>query len=1375
MANERQDRNPIEKLADSFLARYRRGEHPSVSEYVRRHPELADEIRDLFPALVVMEEIGKDEADDSVTTHSDDVSALERIGDYRIIREIGRGGMGIVYEAEQESLGRQVALKILPHRLSAEPTSLERFRREARSAARLHHTNIVPVFEVGEANGVHYYAMQYIEGQGLDDVLRELRRIRRNPTPPAPPSGDMAVPEQSRTPSDLRVSIADRLSRGRHTPATPAIESAAHRSSQLQGTSPEPDAAPAPNGHSMPGVKTGSGVNGSSHISAKSDWQYYRNVARVGQQVAEALAYAHGQGVLHRDIKPSNLLVDVHGIVWVTDFGLAKEGGADLTQTGDLVGTLSYMAPERFNGVSEPRSDVYSLGLTLYEMLTLEPAFKESDRGRLIMRITHDEPVRPARIDRRVARDLETIVLKAIAKEPARRYASADALAEDLRRFLADRPIRARRASLGEQLLRWGRRNPAVALLLIAVGVLMSMFMVVLLIAYTRLNAELGKTASAEEAERTARDDAVEQLWQSLRAEAQARRHSRRAGDIVLALDAIDKAGKIARESGMSDDRFRELQTEAIACLAAPDLRVAQEWDGLPAGRAVVDFDDRLERCVWAGEPSGEVRIYRGVGGDLEFSIQSGFGTSPGVAGCRPELSRDGQFLALSNESRVNPRVQLWRLTAPRPVKLLDLDARYMTFRSDNRLFAACDINGKLVAYDLPSVRVRYRVENAKTVRSQAVALHPTRPLVAIGNESGVEVIDLSTGKTATHWTMPSVESLAWHPDGTVLAAAGEDKIVRLWRSDTLEEVARLKGILNLGIRLAFNHAGDLLASSSWASDLRLWDPRTAQQVLSTRCESEPELRFHENDRALAGVWDGLRLRTWEIIPSRVRQACVEENGSVLPIGMRCSVHPSGRWVAAGTSVGFGIWDLKTGKQLADVPLADAGVVLCHRSDELLVQGASGLYRWAVQLDQAQTGSITIGPPQRLPIPATVWGSLASSQDGNVVASAPHRGALVWHRDRPNQTTHLTPHFDARYVSVHPDGRWVATGSHNGNGARIWDAKTRQLVRELVPDEGWVGVEFSPDGQWLATRGLSIRLWHVSSWQPGPTFECEKLMAFAFAPNGRWLAKATGTGAIRLVDLQSGKELAELEHPDQHVTHTIAFGPDSAKIFATVYGETSTFHVWDLRRIRDELRRMNLDRGLALDFPPEPKSPDEATLSIHIIGNDAGMIAKQHAEQAKFNVERYRQAWRENPDSAEVCNDLAWAHVTAPPTVRDPQEMLMTAKKAAQIQPHSALYQGTLGAAYYRTGHYQEAVATLEPNTAKSTDPQLAFDLYYLAMSWHHLKDPVKARFYFTWADRWSHAQENVSEQVRQQIHELRAEAAGLLHIEESETSKSLP
>jgi serine/threonine protein kinase len=181
--------------------------------------------------------------------------------------------------------------------------------------------------------------------------------------------------------------------------------------------------------------------------------QYWHSVARIGVQVADALAYANSQGVLHRDIKPSNLLLDTRGTVWITDFGLAKATDSDdLTHTGDIVGTLRYLAPERLSGESDERSDIYGLGVTLYELLTLRPAFEESDRNKLLRQLAEREPARPRTIDREIPPDLETIVLKAIAKEPADRYQSAAELESDLRQFLEDKPIRARRASVGERV-----------------------------------------------------------------------------------------------------------------------------------------------------------------------------------------------------------------------------------------------------------------------------------------------------------------------------------------------------------------------------------------------------------------------------------------------------------------------------------------------------------------------------------------------------------------------------------------------------------------------------------------------------------------------------------------------------------------------------------------------------------------------------------------------------------------------------------------------------------------------------------------------------------------------------------------------------------
>jgi serine/threonine-protein kinase len=421
------DREPIEQLAEEWRERWRRGEVFTADEYIARHPDLVNDIRELFPAIELMEQLKPPPGDltGAATVAPSPLPVagerLDRLGEYRILREIGRGGMGVVYEAEQESLGRRVALKVLPAGVAQRASYLERFRREARAAAKLHHTNIVPVFGVGEENGTCYYAMQYIQGQPLDVVLEEVKRLRGVPGNAA--SGPLAC------------SVAESLLADRFPEAEPAA---------ADGPAPPPTPR--------------------SAISAHVGSSYYRRVALLGLQTAEGLAHAHGQGILHRDIKPSNLLLDLHGTVWITDFGLAKaEDSANLTQSGDIVGTLRYMAPERFEGKADARSDIYAVGLTLYELLALRPAFEGTDRASLIGRITSETPA-PLRLRvPDVPRDLETIVLKAMAREPAARYASAADLAEDLRRFLENRPIKARRISTVERLRRWCRRNPTQA------------------------------------------------------------------------------------------------------------------------------------------------------------------------------------------------------------------------------------------------------------------------------------------------------------------------------------------------------------------------------------------------------------------------------------------------------------------------------------------------------------------------------------------------------------------------------------------------------------------------------------------------------------------------------------------------------------------------------------------------------------------------------------------------------------------------------------------------------------------------------------------------------------------------------------------------
>jgi serine/threonine protein kinase len=368
MANSSSDRNPVEALAEEFLARFRQGERPALTEYTDKHPDLAAEIRELFPALVMMEDVRPKQGDATGAYESGPAVAegkkLSRLGDYRILREVGRGGMGIVYEAEQESLGRHVALKVLPSHALLDGQRLQRFQREAKAAARLHHTNIVPVFGVGECDGLHYYVMQFIQGQGLDEVLAELKRLRQ--AKQAPTTAGVSRPLDASL-------VAQALLTGQFAAPSRQARSAskgmAPPSLALRACEETPSAGSAVH---LPGQPEHSTLSDSGRA-------YFHAVARIGMQVADALAYAHDHGTLHRDIKPSNLLLDAQGIVWVTDFGLAKAvaDGDNLTHTGDIVGTIRYMAPERFSGQGDARSDVYGLGVTLYELLTLRPAFEQ--------------------------------------------------------------------------------------------------------------------------------------------------------------------------------------------------------------------------------------------------------------------------------------------------------------------------------------------------------------------------------------------------------------------------------------------------------------------------------------------------------------------------------------------------------------------------------------------------------------------------------------------------------------------------------------------------------------------------------------------------------------------------------------------------------------------------------------------------------------------------------------------------------------------------------------------------------------------------------------------------------------------------------------
>jgi tetratricopeptide (TPR) repeat protein len=549
------------QIADEFTQRLNRGEQPQVEEYALRYPQVATVLRQVLPALLLIR-LPAGNASGLRPTLAADVSPGMPLGDFQIVREIGRGGMGVVYEAEQLSLGRRVALKVLPFAAALDAKQLQRFKNEAQAAAGLHHTNIVPVYAVGCERGVHYFAMQYIDGQTLASLIQELRHLAGRQTADASQAAGPAA------------ELASEMASGRWAPRQPGSAVG-----QLTGPYPAPAEAPG-----APAPETVPQAAAASTQRWATDPAYFRTVAQLGIQAAEALEHAHQLRVIHRDVKPANLLVDGRGHLWVTDFGLAHcQSQAGLTLTGDLVGTLRYMSPEQALAKRVPvdhRTDVYSLGATLYEFLTLRPAFAGKDRQELLRQIAFEEPVRPRRLDRKVPAELETIVLKALEKNPADRYGTAQELADDLERFLKDEPIRARRPTAVQRARKWSRRHkPVVAALVTG---LLSMLVVAVVLAFWRqgrqAETERGVTAALVQAE-TLLDEGDRQREHPERWQATAR----------LAQGAAEKAAELlaagTARQGLAD-RVQRVRT--AAAVAVTDSRLLVELDRLRLELAAV-------------------------------------------------------------------------------------------------------------------------------------------------------------------------------------------------------------------------------------------------------------------------------------------------------------------------------------------------------------------------------------------------------------------------------------------------------------------------------------------------------------------------------------------------------------------------------------------------------------------------------------------------------------------------------------------------------------------------------------------------------------------------------------------------------------------
>ncbi len=542
------------RIADEMIDQLRVGQLVDSHALLAAYPQYYTQIKEMLATIELIANVSRSvvKVNDSDTHDRPcgvESGALGELGDFLLVREIGRGGMGVVYEAIQRSLSRRVALKILPFAAMLDPRHLIRFRNEAQAAAVLEHPHIVPVYGIGCERGVHYYAMRMIEGSTLGTIIDDLRHNAQQP---------------SNGPS------------GRHK-LLPRNES--QKSVFADATANQRAFAPAETSIGAPASETTASAVAmiSTDPSDTRSSSFFRAAATIGLHAAQGLQHAHNHGVVHRDIKPNNLMVDSAGSVWIADFGLAQlDADASLTLTGDVVGTIRYMSPEQARvcaGVVDHRSDIYSLGVTLYELLTQQPALRGNTRHELLTELGSSELPNPRLHNPFIPRELATIVLKASRREQLERYQSAAEFANDLQRFLEHKPIEAKPPTALDRLYKWCYRNRS---LVFAFGCGLTLALVVLIVSILQLVHQRNLARSAAERE-----------WKQ--AQAASSEERRASQNCRLALRAVNEllmqlsATKLKNVPGMEEIRA-SLTNRAIGILGQlddigqnPDAQVALE------------------------------------------------------------------------------------------------------------------------------------------------------------------------------------------------------------------------------------------------------------------------------------------------------------------------------------------------------------------------------------------------------------------------------------------------------------------------------------------------------------------------------------------------------------------------------------------------------------------------------------------------------------------------------------------------------------------------------------------------------------------------------------------------------------------------------
>ena len=856
----------LDMVMDEIMLMQDKNLRPSLDDFLQRYPSLESELRELFPTLQLLQThewanaspppLGKTIAESSINEFP------KILGDFELHGEIGRGGMGVVFSATQVSLVRPVALKVLSRHLSTNPKFTARFLRESQSAARLQHPNIVQVFGNGKDKGLFFYAMQLIQGQSLDRVLIELQILTQH-------------------------GKRDMLGKDWHTKSTALplsnllgkkgllelYDSAFNDGMELAGINESTGRSAETLNEGLDGAsnsKKQSRKRDSSEprfpstsmeLSGVSSRRYYTNVARLAKSVASAIHYAHLHGVIHRDIKPSNLILDESGTIWVTDFGLAKlKSESDLTQSGDMMGTLRYMAPEQLAGESGPSCDIYSLGATLYEMLTLQSVIRSDKRAEMMQQVRERDPISPRSIDPRIPVDLETLTLKALDKDPRKRFQTGEEFADELQRFLEGRPILSRPTSWLERTTRWAKRNRLLAstLLLMVLGLIfVSVGSMIAAIVFRDLasQAEIANEETRQRLYISEMNNGLQSVgmqgglklqreilnrWRPRSGEADLRgwewfylqSHANQeelvvpAGNQANSFTCSRKAGVIAwyESKRVHICSLKTMQKKTID--ADGRHLISLQFD--PNGTRLASVDQHNTICIWDLTELKLVQTLPALG-KIQYLQWNPDGKS--IAGLLESDTKNGGSLVVTNLETGESQTVI-------PDSICYFSSRFC-FNSDGSRFAAPFINKH--NYGDASIQI-WNTKNWEMERKLARPVPTITALkwspnddriAASSSEGGLDVWNATNGEKTFQTTLTrSITDFAWSPDGKRLAGGCTNATTMIWDMDKGRLTDNLLQNQVPIAQIEFTEESNKLVTLEDSGRVCIWNPdlRTAER-----------------------------------------------------------------------------------------------------------------------------------------------------------------------------------------------------------------------------------------------------------------------------------------------------------------------------------------------------------------------------------------------------------------------------------------------------------------------------------------------------------------------------------------------------------------